>query len=76
MGETKIPIIECEEAGDSIYLLPKVNPVVYLRPGQREATIEQEMVAIIEAYTQAARRGEVGVIRNVRVDPPPSEKER
>lgn len=62
-----IPIVECEEAGDTIYLLPKVRPVVYLAPGQHEATLEQELAATLEAaYTQAAKHGEVGVIRNVK----------
>jgi hypothetical protein len=49
----------------SIFLLPKIHPVVYLAPGQREPTFQQKVDAVIEAYTQAARRGEVGVIKNV-----------
>jgi hypothetical protein len=62
-----IPVIEDEAAGDGIFLLPQVRPVVYLDAGQRESTLEQAWAATIEAYTQAARRGEVGVIRNVRL---------
>lgn len=61
-----IPIIESEEAGDTVYLLPPVRPVVYLAPGQSVPTLQQELDAIVEAYTQAAKRGECGVIKNAK----------
>lgn len=63
-----IPVIETEEDGDTIYLMPPVRPVVYVSPGgySFEETLAAEQQAIIEAYTQAARRGEIGVIKNVK----------
>lgn len=60
-----IEIIECEEVGDSIFLLPQVHPVAYAAPGQLKPTFQQRMDAVTEAYVQAARRGEVGVIKNI-----------
>lgn len=62
-----IPVVESEEAGDSIFLLPKVQPVVFIpsrgySPDEMRAA---ERAALIEAYTQAARRGEIGIIKNV-----------
>ena len=62
-----IEVVVAEEVGNDIFLLPSVHPKVYLRTGQNEATIEQEMAATIEAYTAAAWRGEVVVIKNVKV---------
>lgn len=59
----QIKIIECEEVGDRIFFLPQVYPVVMLAPGDTEPTLQQEQNAVLEAYTQAARRGEVGVMR-------------
>lgn len=63
-----IPVVETEAAGDSIFLMPTVHPVVYIPPGgyTPDELLAAEQRAIIEAYTQAARRGEVGVIRNVK----------
>lgn len=61
-----IPIIIDEAAGDDIFLLPQVHPVVYLAPNQTEPTLGQELAAILEAYTQAAKRGEVAILRGVK----------
>jgi hypothetical protein len=63
-----IPIVESKEAGDSLYLLPTVRPVVYIPP---QGFSDTEMLAaaqkaIVEAYTEAARRGEIWVIKNVK----------
>lgn len=59
-----IPIIETPAVGDNVYLLPPVRPVVYIPP--HGFTFEERLVAeqraVTEAYTQAAKRGEVGVI--------------
>lgn len=62
-----IPVYESKEAGGDIYFMPAVNPVVYIPPGgfSPEETTAAEQSALIEAYTQAARRGEVAIIRNV-----------
>lgn len=63
-----IPVIECEEAGDSIFLMPQVRPVVFIPP-QGYSPDEMrgaEMAALVEAYTQAARRGEVAVVKNIK----------
>lgn len=46
-----------------VYLLPPVAATVYLSSEQTKPTFQQEMDALVEAYTQAARRGEVGVIK-------------
>lgn len=63
-----IPVVETEAAGDSIFLMPTVRPVVFIPPGGHTADemLAAEQRAIIEAYTQAARRGEVAIIRNVK----------
>lgn len=64
-----IEVVECEEAGDAAFLLPTVHPVVYEPVGGFASDAERrgaEMDAITEAYVQAAKRGEVGVIKNVR----------
>lgn len=63
-----IPIVETEAADNSVYLLPQVRPVVYVPPHGLtfEERIAAEQQAIIEAYTQAAKRGEIGIIRNIR----------
>lgn len=63
-----IPVILCDEAGDSIFLMPKVEPVVYIPPGgYSPAEIRvAETTATVEAYTQAARRGEIAVLKNVK----------
>ena len=62
-----IPVVLSEEAGDSIFLMPKVRPVVFVPPDgySPEQMQSAEIAATVEAYTQAARRGEIGVIRNV-----------
>lgn len=61
-----IPIHECEETSkNTIYFLPPVHPMVYPAPGQRGPTFQQAMDAVTEAYVQAAKRGEIGVIRNL-----------
>ena len=67
MSEFGIPIVECEEVGDNIYLLPSVNPVVYVPPsGYSPEQLEAaERQALLDAYVEAARQGRVGVIRNV-----------
>lgn len=61
-----VPVGESEEAGDCIYLLPQVQAVVYVPPQgfTFEERIAAEQRAIIEAYTQAAKRGEVSIIKN------------
>jgi hypothetical protein len=49
---------ECAE--NEIYFMPaNLHATVYLLPGQVAPTYEQIQAAIIEAYVQAARRGEV-----------------
>jgi hypothetical protein len=66
MALTDIPIIECEDAGDAIYILPKVKPILHVPPGgfsSPEDRWQAEWEATLEAYTQAATRGACGVVR-------------
>ena len=66
-----IPVVESEEVQpETIYVLPQVRPVVYVPLGgfkSREEDLSAIQAALIEAHVQAARRGETGVIRNVKL---------
>lgn len=61
-------VVETEEAGDNIYLMPALSPVVFIPSGgfSPEQMLEAEHRAIIEAAIRAARRGETAVIRNIK----------
>lgn len=63
-----IPVVLCEEVGDSIFFMPKVQPVAFIpsRGYSPDEMRSAEMAATVEAYTQAARRGEIAVLKNVK----------
>ena len=63
------PIVETELQCGTVYLTPLVTAHVYLAPGQREPSLQQIQDVVTDAYVQAARRGEVGVIKNVTPKP-------
>lgn len=66
----EIPIIEDESAPTGTpFLMPQVHPVVHEPPGGFKTVmgrISAEQAALVDAYVQAAKRGEVGVIKNVK----------
>lgn len=60
--KNSIPVVTSEAIPENtIFILPRVRPVVYLKPGQHEAISQQERDAITDAYIQAAKRGEVAI---------------
>jgi len=62
------PVVECEEAGESVYLMPKISVSVPVYDGMTvldQIALEQKLIA--DEIIAAARRGEVGVIKNVKL---------
>lgn len=59
-------IIEDWVPEGTVFLVPPITATVYLPIGQQEPTFRQKMDALIEAYTQSAKRGEIGVIKSLK----------